>query len=316
MRADDKRRQAGSLSVRWRYPSSIRTDTTLMPQLDAKLEQATLRWRTSIHQEAREKVERNLRRLSRRGILTIGDLVAQVLELPPAQLDFALWLFGSLKVRQARPIVLQQLLRSTPRGSLKWGVCLGMLPAWAPVGRAALEIGWRELNRTTPNAHWLWTALEMLFSELRSGVRKVEAQELVLEIFERTELPGRLRGDAGDKLGGWCDHDRRTRRYRRCVEAAIRGLSEDAIEVQFWSMYIIASLNSNRSVRDPAFARAVPRLREIAADDHRLAPGYWWPMSAEAEDALGCIETGNWPQPDAAERWHSGLPARGAVTVN
>ncbi|HVW00832.1 MAG TPA: hypothetical protein VHB77_10845 [Planctomycetaceae bacterium] len=170
-----------------------------------------------------------------------------------------------------------------------------------PGDAAALEIGWRELNRQVPKVHWLRTALEML-RNVDGGPMRVEAGEFIVTLFERTDLPGWLRGDAGDTLGFFGDHDRRTRRYRRCVEAAIRGLSEDSIEVQFWSMYVIASLCSEREPRDPAFARAIPRLREIADSDHRLSPGFWWPMSAEAEDALGCIETGKWPQPDASER--------------
>ena len=48
---------------------------------------------------------------------------------------------------------------------------------------------------------------------------------------------------------------------------------------------------------------ALPHLRHIVVNDKRLSPGFWWPMSAEAEDIIGCIKFGKWPQPDAAERW-------------
>ncbi|HUE16885.1 MAG TPA: hypothetical protein VMR25_22100, partial [Planctomycetaceae bacterium] len=44
-------------------------------------------------------------------------------------------------------------------------------------------------------------------------------------------------------------------------------------------------------------------LRQIAKNDQRLAPGYWWPMSAEATDVITCIAEGHWPEPDAGERW-------------
>ncbi|HVW00833.1 MAG TPA: hypothetical protein VHB77_10850 [Planctomycetaceae bacterium] len=103
-----------------------------MPRLDAELVRASERWRASIPQEVREKVELNLRLLNRRGIVTVGDLLAQLLELPPARQDFARWLFSSLQVRQARPVLLQQVLASRPRNSLSWGVCLGCLPPWGP----------------------------------------------------------------------------------------------------------------------------------------------------------------------------------------
>jgi hypothetical protein len=72
-------------------------------------------------------------------------------------------------------------------------------------------------------------------------------------------------------------------------------------------MYVIMQLAQNDSSKpkrsNDCFAAALPRLREIAANDHRLAPGYWWPMSAEAEDAIDVIENGNGRENDAGERW-------------
>jgi hypothetical protein len=55
----------------------------------------------------------------------------------------------------------------------------------------------------------------------------------------------------------------------------------------------------------------LPRLREIAANDHKLAPGFWWPMSAEAEDADYAIENGARPENDVAERWLMASPMPG-----
>ena len=79
-------------------------------------------------------------------------------------------------------------------------------------------------------------------------------------------------------------------------------------------MYVIGSLASNRQTQvrsaDPLRA-AIPGLLDIAENDHRLAPGYWWSMSAEAEDVIHCIENGTWPEIDAAERWQ-GNKERGA----
>ena len=72
-------------------------------------------------------------------------------------------------------------------------------------------------------------------------------------------------------------------------------------------MYVISELAQNDYTNpkrsNACFAAALPRLREIAANDHRLAPGLWWPMSAEAEDAIYYIEHGTGRENDAAERW-------------
>ncbi|OYW16738.1 MAG: hypothetical protein B7Z55_13980, partial [Planctomycetales bacterium 12-60-4] len=114
-------------------------------------------------------------------------------------------------------------------------------------------------------------------------------------------------------------HDRRRRFYRRCRDTALRGISEDDIDVQFWSMYLLMELSKRNGretyVLDRDLAPALPRLKQIAAQDHRLAPGYWWPMSAEAEDAISCIEHGRWLKPDAADRWTHN-PERGDMTRN
>jgi hypothetical protein len=117
-----------------------------------------------------------------------------------------------------------------------------------------------------------------------------------------------VRGEAGDKVA-WNNlvSDRRSTLYRRCRDAAIRGVTEDSIDVQFWSMYVIGALATNiRSdgrLRAREFHAALPKLRQIAKHDHRLAPGYWWPMSAEASDVIVCIKTGSWPSADAGERF-------------
>ncbi len=131
-----------------------------------------------------------------------------------------------------------------------------------------------------------------------------EAVDVLVTIFERTDLPGWLRGDADDALG--CKpqlNDRRTRLFRRTWTTVLQGLDDADIEVQFWSMYVIMQLaadyraNSGRS--NLCFEPALPRLREIAKTDHRLAPGFWWPMCEEAKDAIHVIETGNGLEPDA-----------------
>jgi hypothetical protein len=72
-------------------------------------------------------------------------------------------------------------------------------------------------------------------------------------------------------------------------------------------MYLIGRLcvgsKPQRQSRVSDFDSALPRLRDVAATDRRLAPGYWWPMSGEAEDVICCIETGMSPESDASDRW-------------
>jgi hypothetical protein len=58
---------------------------------------------------------------------------------------------------------------------------------------------------------------------------------------------------------------------------------------------------STRKIR--RLARQGVKTTSDLINDHRLAPGIWWPLSAEAEDVIHCIETGQWLTPDAAERW-------------
>jgi len=173
-------------------------------------------------------------------------------------------------------------------------------------GRATayfLEAGRRELASPEPDRDWLWAVILGL-GEM--GDRR--SAGLLVEIFERRDLPGWVRGEAGDKVG-WCSRvrDRRTKLYRRCRAAALRGLDEDSIDVQFWSMYVIGTLatviHADGPTRSREFHAALPKLRLIAKHDHRLAPGYWWPMSAEAVDVIGCINTGQWPARDAGERF-------------
>lgn len=241
--------------------------------------------------------QRAVQNLNNRGIVTIADLLSRFSSLSSRLKHSALDLIAILKIRQAIPVLLAAL--PDPAVRLTCADLLGQLGS-AKATRLFLKIGARELDSTSPDPTWLRATILAL-----GYANDQRATELLVSIFERPDLPGPIRGDAGDKLGV-CQFDRRTSLYRRCRDAALRGLSEDSIEVQFWSMYVIGSLcnvsGSRRSV-DKRLRSALPRLRHFAGHDHRLAPGFWWPISAEAEDVIGCIEHGIWPDPDAAERW-------------
>lgn len=243
----------------------------------------------------------DLRTLNRAGIQSVAELLKELPGLPTRKKAIGIQLIRILNIRQGIPVLLE--LMADPEMRVSCAVALEPLKPGTTVTRHFLTIGIRELRASTPDYLWLDAVVCGI-----GHVADSRAVELLVTIFERSDLPGWLRGNAADKLG-CCDlvRDRRTRLFRRCRTAALRGLSDDSIDVQFWSMYVIGSMCSNdpepHRSRSTGFESLLPNLREFAANDHRLAPGYWWPMSAEAEDVIGCIQTGHWPTPDAAERW-------------
>ncbi len=251
---------------------------------------------------------RKIDRLGKQGVSTVGDLLDRLPRLSPDLKQVGIELIALLRIRQAIPVLLDMI--SEPGVRL---LCATTLSFLKPRGKATqffVGIGHRELASHKADPHWLDAVVHGLgFSNDQNGV------ELLVTIFERTDLPGPLRGEAADKLG-CCGFvcDRRTRLFRRCRDAAIRGLADASIYVQFGSMSLIGALCSRRTALRPSasgdFDAALPRLRKFAGHDNRLAPGYWWPMSAEAEDVISCIKDGHWPDPEAADRW-SGNTERG-----
>ncbi|MDX1968316.1 MAG: hypothetical protein SFV23_14155 [Planctomycetaceae bacterium] len=252
-------------------------------------------------QDMDRKHARQIRRLAQKGVATVGDLIVALPDLPASSQDLGIWLIFVLKIPRAASALRKLLLNPRVRVQVAW--TLDFMRPRPNTDRILLKHGRRELDSAQPDRSWLDAAVQGL-----ANSESAEAADMLVTIYERTDLPGRLRGDAADKLG--CVslvHDRRRRLYRRCRDGAMRGIFEDDIEVQFWSMYLLMIL-AKRNGRETHFidrdlAPALPRLKQIAAEDHRLAPGYWWPMSAEAEDAISCIEHGCQLQPDAADRW-------------
>jgi hypothetical protein len=246
------------------------------------------------------ELKRQLARLRSRGITTVPRLLRRFRTLSPRlRLNVARDVIGLYEIHQAWPLLMEQL--ADPLVRVGYADLLSRLNTKGRATTYFLEAGRRELDSPEPDRDWLWAVILGL-----GGTCDRRAAELLVEIFERSDLPGWVRGEAGDKLG-WRKPvlDRRTKLYRRCRAAALRGLDEDSIDVQFWSMYVIGTLASGsacdgRNRHD--FDEAIPKLRLIAKHDQRLAPGYWWPMSAEAVDVIACVETGQWPDPEAAER--------------
>jgi hypothetical protein len=251
------------------------------------------------------KRARKLARLQAKDIVTVTQLLERLPGLSPGLRQFAIELIDLCSIHRAWPVLIELTSQRSTR--VQSADVLSRLKSGGKATEYFREIGRRQLASSKPDLGWL----EAVILALR-WTNEPRAEEVLVEIFERPDLPGWLRGDAGDKLGlcKWV-RDRRTKLYRRCRAAALRGLDDDSIDVQFWSMYVIGSLATGprcdgKNRHD--FEEAVPKLRLIAKHDHRLAPGYWWPMSAEAVDVIGCVQNGRWPDPEAAER----CPYRGA----
>ncbi|WLD10772.1 hypothetical protein [Planctellipticum variicoloris] len=252
--------------------------------------------------------EQALRRLEKCGVVTVADLIAELPRLPRGLQRSAIEFVGLLKIRRAIPVLID--LMDRPRLRLVVAQVLSYFHESRPITEALVEAGQRELAASAPDVTWLDA---ITIACLACDDRRIA--EILLKTYERTDLPGWLRGNAADRLMSQTGiADRRTTLYRRCRAAALRGLDEEDLDVRFGSMYVIGALTSRGDWNPPTvhtdFHCALPRLRGIAATDHMLAPGYWWPLSAEAADVIGCIETGTWPQPDAAHRWE-GFPERG-----
>jgi hypothetical protein len=247
------------------------------------------------------KDKRMVKRLQRLGVQTGADLLGRLPELPLKLKEFGIELIWKLELNQAFPILRDLMSDRKLRRSC--ALALSQLKPQRKVLQLFLRIGKRELASPDPDRYWLEAVVDAL--QWVGGDR--QSLELLLAIFARQDLPGWLRGDAADRLGGSLKDDRRTALFRRCRDTALLGLDEDSIYVQFGSMYLLGQLASKGSRRHYTLTRglssALPRLRQIAAHDDRLSPGYWWPMSAEAKDVIFCFKHGHWPDIDAGDRF-------------
>ncbi len=84
----------------------------------------------------------------------------------------------------------------------------------------------------------------------------------------------KVRGRAAESLGYLMD--------RRAGEPLIAMLRDPSPEVRFWSVFAQGWL------RDP---RALPELRQLAAEDSAEVPG-WWSVGKEAADTIPLVEQG------------------------
>lgn len=280
-------------NLRALFQRHLEQETAKLPSRDAEHREAA----ASCLRDFAKWGKRCLRQLDQRRIQKLGSLIESLPNLPRKLKGFGISLLEALKAKQAVPVLVRMLVEDA---DFRWSCGRALYAIGGKqTEKALVRIARRELSSAIPNRFILEAVIQGLNFSFSGDVNDV-----LVTIFERTDLAGWLRGDAGDDI---YVTDRRTRLFQRTWVAALRGLSETDIHVQFQSMYVIAQLASinriGQRIHNERFHAALPRLREIAAHDHRLAPRLWWPMSAEAEDTIACIETGTSLNPDAAERW-------------
>jgi|SRR5579872_5796404 len=222
---------------------------TLAGLYSKMLEKQGEEWRrrcAAIHQQRR----RALLQLKKKGIVTIADLLAGFSGISSKLKLSTMDLISILQIHQAAPVLIDSLPDRAVR--LMAAHALSRLRTGGKATRVFLDIGRRELAASRPDWDWLEAVILGL-----GASDDPRAADLLVSIFERCDLPGWLRGNAGDKLGinGFI-RDRRTSLYRRCRDAALRGLSDDSIDVQFWSMYVIASFCNFRGSRQRSVDKA------------------------------------------------------------
>jgi hypothetical protein len=108
-------------------------------------------------QERRAAVNRDrarkLRRLQKRGVFTVADLLEQLPRLPAGLTQFGIHLISILKIRQAAPVLLDMMSDRNVRPAC--ASALDFLNSGRKVTQVFLEIARRELTSDSPDRDWL-----------------------------------------------------------------------------------------------------------------------------------------------------------------
>ena len=200
--------------------------------------------------------DRCLRQLRERHIQTLSQLLESLPMLPRKLKDFGISLLQALKAKQAVPVLVRMLVDDV-EGRFSCG-CASYAIGGKQTEKSLVQIARRELNPAVPNRF----VLEAVIHGLKFS-NSDDVNDVLVTIFERTDLAGWLRGDAGDAI-----HvaDRRTRLFHRTWVAALRGLTESDIDVQFRSMFAIARLTAinriGQRICNARFHAALPRAHD------------------------------------------------------
>lgn len=137
---------------------------------------------------------RHISRLSARGVTTTRALIVALPQLPPKLREFGIWWISALKIRSAESVFLPLLYnRSKDRVA---GAAASASIGGKRAVREFVRIGQTQLALQLPDFEWL----NVIVHGLRYP-EGPEAEEIILAIFEREDLPGWLRGNAGHAIG-------------------------------------------------------------------------------------------------------------------
>lgn len=133
------------------------------------------------------------------------------------------------------------------------------------------EFLWRMHSHPSPEVRY-WSCYWLIWEHTPTAE--------FIEVLEREEEYPEIRAQAAEGLANALECcSPRFAWFRRAETALIRALEDPAVQVRWWASFALGSAKSKK---------AVPRLRELAAQDHAVLPG-WWAVAEEAEDALSRI---------------------------
>lgn len=133
------------------------------------------------------------------------------------------------------------------------------------------EFLWRMHNHPSPEVRY-WSCYWLIWE-------RTPCAEFI-EVLQNGEEYPEIRAQAAEGLANALDCcSPRFAWFRRAETALIEALDDPAVQVRWWSAFALGVARSRK---------AVSKLRELAADDHTMLPG-WWTLAEEAEDALSNI---------------------------
>ncbi len=133
------------------------------------------------------------------------------------------------------------------------------------------EFLWRMHEHSSPEVRY-WSCYWLIWERMPCAE--------FIEVLQKLDEYPEIRAQAAEGLANALDCcSPRFAWYRRAESALIEALDDPAVQVRWWSSFALGVARSKK---------AVPKLRELAAGDHTLLPG-WWTVAEEAEDALSNI---------------------------
>ncbi|MSP38783.1 MAG: HEAT repeat domain-containing protein [Deltaproteobacteria bacterium] len=234
----------------------------------------------------RESIERDLKKLERRGIRNRTSLKKLLETLPERELSTALWVLGRAGKRSDVSKILV-IRRIRPKAAVYAIEALAILG-----GKHARRELVRSLNDQTQPLNVRVAACHGLGHHWRGKVRASIFYPIVSNPGENASLRGYAIESVGGRIGLRAPGAARSE-SRKAVDLLFPCLDDQFAEVRFWAIFALAGAKAKQ---------ALPKLRQLARMDHADGP-FGWSVAEEAKDAVYCqTHNGRWPKVDASER--------------